>query len=60
MNQTTIPDDPNGLETLQKLAAAPLINTWLFDAISPYCSGNILEVGSGIGNLSFYLLENLS
>lgn len=60
MNQTTIPDDPNGLETLQKLAAAPLINKWLFDAISPYCSGKILEVGSGIGNLSFYLLKNFS
>lgn len=60
MNQNTIPDDPNGLQTLQKLAAAPLINKWLFDAISPYCSGKILEVGSGIGNLSFYLLKKFS
>src|SRR4051794_12207936 len=49
--------DPLGLETLERLAEADNFNRWLFNTVAPYCKGHILEVGSGIGNLSKYFLE---
>lgn len=51
-------DDPAGLETLQTLAKAERFNKWLYDAIAGYCKGEILEIGSGIGNISKLLLES--
>ena len=50
--------DPAGFETLEIFANAPAFNQWLFDEVSPYCSGKIIEIGSGIGNLSQYFLKN--
>ncbi|AXY76952.1 class I SAM-dependent methyltransferase [Paraflavitalea soli] len=50
--------DPTGLQTLERFAAATRFNRWLFDTISPYCKGHVLEVGSGIGNISRLFLEN--
>lgn len=50
--------DPTGLETLENFAAAAAFNKWLFNAVNPYCNGKIIEIGSGIGNLSQYLLQN--
>jgi 2-polyprenyl-3-methyl-5-hydroxy-6-metoxy-1,4-benzoquinol methylase len=49
--------DPAGLETLELFAHADHFNRWMYDAIAPYCQGEILEIGSGIGNISLYLLE---
>ncbi|MDR3716094.1 MAG: class I SAM-dependent methyltransferase [Puia sp.] len=49
--------DPAGLETLELFAHAPLFNRWLFETIRPYCSGRLLEIGSGIGNISVSLLK---
>jgi 2-polyprenyl-3-methyl-5-hydroxy-6-metoxy-1,4-benzoquinol methylase len=49
--------DPAGLETLEEFADAPTFNKWLFDNLAPYCKGRILEIGSGIGNISRFLLE---
>lgn len=49
--------DWTGGETLEAFAAAKRFNRWMFDAIKIHCSGKILEIGSGIGNLSVYLLE---
>jgi len=49
--------DHSGLETLELFANAPHFNKWLFENISPYCQGNILEIGSGIGNISKLLLQ---
>ena len=31
---------------------------WIFEEIKPYLRGNILEIGSGVGNFSKILLEN--
>jgi SAM-dependent methyltransferase len=44
--------DPSGLQTLERFAAATRFNGWMFDTIRPYCKGHVLEVGSGIGNIS--------
>jgi 2-polyprenyl-3-methyl-5-hydroxy-6-metoxy-1,4-benzoquinol methylase len=49
--------DPSGLQTLERFAQATRFNRWMFDTIQPYCKGHVLEVGSGIGNLSQYFLE---
>lgn len=49
--------DPSGLQTLERFADATRFNRWMFDTIQPYCKGHVLEVGSGIGNLSRYFLE---
>ena len=49
--------DPTGLQTLERFAEADRFNEWLFQTIEPYCSGSVLEVGSGIGNLSQFFLK---
>ncbi len=48
--------DPAGLETLEQFARAKQFNRWLFNTIAPWCRGELLEVGSGIGNLSAFFL----
>ena len=50
--------DPAGLETLELFSEAPNFNRWMFDEIAAFCQGDLLEIGSGIGNLSFYLLSH--
>jgi 2-polyprenyl-3-methyl-5-hydroxy-6-metoxy-1,4-benzoquinol methylase len=50
-------DDPSGLETLQIFSETGAFNRWMFEEIEPFCGGVILEIGSGIGNISTYLLE---
>jgi SAM-dependent methyltransferase len=49
--------DPAGLETLELFEQAPRFNRWLYDTIAPYCGGHLLEIGSGIGNISRLLLQ---
>lgn len=49
--------DPIGLETLKLFTKAERFNRWMFESISSYCIGSILEIGSGIGNISKLLLE---
>jgi 2-polyprenyl-3-methyl-5-hydroxy-6-metoxy-1,4-benzoquinol methylase len=50
MPRSTI--DEAGLSTLDNLSAADKLNDWMFESIAPYVKGNILEIGSGIGNIS--------
>jgi len=50
--------DEEGMETLEVVAEAERFNSWMYNTIKPYCSGNILEIGSGIGNISEYFLNN--
>jgi 2-polyprenyl-3-methyl-5-hydroxy-6-metoxy-1,4-benzoquinol methylase len=50
--------DPAGLETLEQFARARQFNRWLFNTIAPWCHGELLEVGSGIGNLSAFFLDH--
>lgn len=49
--------DPTGFITLERFAAATRFNRWMFDTIRSHCKGHVLEVGSGIGNISKLFLE---
>jgi SAM-dependent methyltransferase len=52
-------EDKEGLRTLETIARADKFNRWMFETIYPFCKGRILEIGSGIGNISqFFLNEN--
>ncbi len=50
-------EDFIGFQTLDNISDADQLNGWMFDTIRPWCSGSVLEVGSGIGNISRFLLE---
>jgi len=50
--------DPEGRQTLETIAEAHNFNRWTYDIIRPYCKGTLLEIGSGIGNISRYFLED--
>jgi 2-polyprenyl-3-methyl-5-hydroxy-6-metoxy-1,4-benzoquinol methylase len=50
--------DPTGFETLEALSKADALNQWLYDKIKGFANGQILEIGSGIGNISAHLLKN--
>jgi SAM-dependent methyltransferase len=49
--QLSSPQDA-GFSTLQNLSTARRLNRWMFESIRPFVKGNILEIGSGIGNIS--------
>jgi SAM-dependent methyltransferase len=51
-------DDIDGEKTLQVISKADRFNDWMYKTISPFCSGRILEIGSGIGNISSRFLDN--
>jgi SAM-dependent methyltransferase len=50
--------DPTGFKTLNVIGKANKFNHWMYSAIEPFCNGEILEVGSGIGNISTLFIEN--
>jgi 2-polyprenyl-3-methyl-5-hydroxy-6-metoxy-1,4-benzoquinol methylase len=54
---TYIEKDEVGIETLDILSSANKFNKWVYETIKPFCRGEILEIGSGIGNISKYFLE---
>ncbi len=45
-----------GQETLDALAGAERFNRWIFERVSPYLGDRVLEIGSGVGNLTRSLL----
>jgi len=47
--------DP-GYQTLLRLARAERYNQWMFRQIAPHLGRRVLEIGSGIGNLTRYLV----
>ena len=49
--------DKYGISTLEAISNAPAFNRWTYDLIQPFCKGRIIELGSGIGNISQYFLE---
>lgn len=57
MNVTETFTDPIGSETLDVIARANRFNKWMFSTIQPFCQGNILEIGSGVGNISTYFIQ---
>jgi len=44
--------DQVGFTTLRYLSETTQLNRWMFETILPHVRGNILEIGSGIGNIS--------
>ena len=52
-------EDQIGFNTLNLFSIANNYNKWMFTAFASYCSGTTLEIGSGIGNISKYLLSNI-
>lgn len=52
------PIDEEGLETLEAISQAENFNKWMYETIAPWCHGNILEIGSGIGNISSQFIKS--
>jgi SAM-dependent methyltransferase len=51
------PKDNTGSEVLEVIASADKFNYWMYETIKPFSKGNILEIGSGIGNISKFFIE---
>jgi glycosyltransferase involved in cell wall biosynthesis/phospholipid N-methyltransferase len=49
-------EDEFGSRILARLARAPRFNAWMADTIRPFLGERVLEIGSGVGNLSRALL----
>jgi SAM-dependent methyltransferase len=49
--------DKEGWETLDAIAGADKFNRWMYETIRPFCKGKILEIGSGIGNISQFFID---
>ena len=50
--------DRIGEKTLATISNADAFNKWMYDTIKRYTSGHVLEIGSGIGNISRYFLAD--
>jgi 16S rRNA A1518/A1519 N6-dimethyltransferase RsmA/KsgA/DIM1 with predicted DNA glycosylase/AP lyase activity len=50
--------DPIGKHTLKIISGATRFNQWMYSEIKPLLKGNILEIGSGIGNISRYIIKD--
>ncbi|MDD2380896.1 MAG: class I SAM-dependent methyltransferase [Mariniphaga sp.] len=49
---------PYGTETLEVISEAFQFNRWMYQTIRPHCQGSILEIGSGIGNISQFFIQD--
>lgn len=50
--------DQEGLETLETIAAADRFNSWMYETVVQHLQpGSVIEVGSGIGNISRLFLQ---
>jgi SAM-dependent methyltransferase len=50
--------DHTGFEILKVISKAGQFNKWMYTVISPYLHGHILEIGSGIGNISSQFIKS--
>ena len=50
--------DLTGEATLEIIARANKFNRWMYESIKPFCSGRILEIGSGTGNISRFFIDD--
>lgn len=53
-----IENDVAGEATLDVISKADKFNRWMYETIRPFCKGNVLEIGSGVGNISEYFLRD--
>jgi glycosyltransferase involved in cell wall biosynthesis/phospholipid N-methyltransferase len=49
-------EDEYGSQILARLSRAPKFNAWMADTIRPFCGSSVLEIGSGVGNLTRQLI----
>src|SRR5438128_2922958 len=49
--------DHVGAATLERMAAAPRFNRWMFERLRPWVGGRVLGIGAGIGNMSAFLVD---
>jgi len=47
-----------GKINLDVIAEADKFNRWMYNNIKPFCKGKILEIGSGIGNISNFFIQD--
>ena len=52
------PIDPTGKQTLEIIATSDQFNEWMYQSIQPCLKGEILEIGSGLGNISKFVIES--
>jgi 2-polyprenyl-3-methyl-5-hydroxy-6-metoxy-1,4-benzoquinol methylase len=50
--------DSIGRKTLDLFADTDNFNRWMYEVVREHCSGKILEIGSGIGNISQYFIND--
>lgn len=50
--------DSVGNNTLDIISNADKFNHWMYQTIKPHCKGLILEIGSGLGNISQFFLKD--
>jgi 2-polyprenyl-3-methyl-5-hydroxy-6-metoxy-1,4-benzoquinol methylase len=50
--------DVEGMVTLEAIDKADHFNEWMYQTIKPFCGKKILEIGSGIGNISKYFVRD--
>lgn len=50
--------DEEGLITLNVIEKANKFNEWMYKTIKPHCKGKILEIGCGIGNISYFFIND--
>jgi SAM-dependent methyltransferase len=59
MNENIISDtDATGFQTLQVIAKADEFNKWMYQSFSKHLQGEVLEIGSGIGNISKHAIAD--
>lgn len=51
--------DVYGSHVLSRLSHAPKFNAWMADTIRRYCGNRVLEIGSGVGNLTRRLVPRV-
>ena len=51
-------NDVYGYSTLESISGADKFNRWMYETIKPFCTGKILEIGGGIGNISQCFLND--
>jgi SAM-dependent methyltransferase len=51
------PEDLVGATTLERMAAAPRYNRWMYERLRPWVGRRVLEIGAGIGNMSAFLID---
>jgi len=51
--------DPFILDDLRQMQNAPNYNKWLYEVVKPFIGKRVLEIGSGIGNMSRKVIEDV-